>query len=174
VKFGAFTLHLPALRTPEAQMMLQAFAAVEAPLWRPAVSGIAALPSPPPPPQVLGWRGYARCGELAVAVPLLEALDTLVHGARREAGGVWLSDAALADMGAPESQVRRLLKALGYTPARRASPGEPTLWRRRGEATRPPAPEPVRDTPFAALAALQPQPASPRRRRRRPRKPAAA
>lgn len=197
VRFGAYTLYLPGLRAPQAQPMLLAFAGVEAPQWRPP-PGLSALPTPEPSAQVRGWRGLARCGELVAPVELLEAIDALIRSTPHEAGGVRLTDAALDGLGLGEGQGRRLLKALGYTPAKHGEPGEATLWRRRAtaprphrQAERPPSP----DNPFAALAALkavtpppsprpkrpQPQPKSeptaetaapaPRRRRRRPRKP---
>ena len=177
VRFGAFALHLPALSTAEARTLLQAFAAVAAPHWRPPPCGIATLPQPPPPALALGWRGLVRCGDIAAPVALLEALDALVHAAPREAGGVRLDDTALVALGLPDGQGPRLLKALGYTPARQAEPGQSILWRRRGEAPCRPSATPARaplDTPFAALAALQPAAPAPRRRRRRPPRPAAA
>jgi ATP-dependent RNA helicase SUPV3L1/SUV3 len=184
VRFGAYALYLPSLAAPEAEVLLTAFAGVEALHWRPPPGRISALPSPAPSDLALGWRRLARCGELAAPVELLEALDALIHAAPREAGGVRLGDEALEGLGMARDQGRRLLKALGYTPIKRTEPDRPTLWRRRSDAPHPrPAVQraPSPDNPFAALATLKPveRPVAPRaaeaaqlrRRRRRLRKP---
>ncbi|WP_158916674.1 helicase-related protein [Caulobacter sp. S45] len=175
VRFGAYALYLPGLRNPEAKALLQAFAGVEAPRWRPSCETVVALPSPPPSARTLGWRGLARCGDLAAPVELLEALDALIRSAPQAAGGVRLADEALDGLGLAPGMGRRLLKALGYVAAKRVEAGELPLWRRRAAVPRanPPAPRPPSpDNPFAALAALKSEAVPPRRRRRqRPRKP---
>jgi ATP-dependent RNA helicase SUPV3L1/SUV3 len=78
-----------------------------------------------------------------------------------------LSDQARQELGWSEAEADRILKALGFTRARKAQPDAPPAWRPPWLEARPkPA---ARDThsPFAALAALKPAPA---RKRRPPRR----
>ena len=180
VRLGAFSLFLPGVLTETAAPLLQAFATVEAPGWRPPPHLPSQLPSPEPAAEVLGWRGLAPVGELAVPVAMLEALSDLIRRAEREAGGVLLPAADIASIGLEPAPAARLLKALGYARARQAKAGEPDLWRYRQprpagsaatiDAVRagvaPSAPAPGAH-PFAVLAALQPQ--AERVKRRRPR-----
>ena len=170
VRLGAFSLYLPGLLAETARPLLQAFAAVEAPRWRPALSLPSDLPTPPPPAHALGWRGLAAIGGLAAPVAMLEALSDVIRQAPRIAGAVKLEDAALQAAGLDPQIAARLLKALGYARARRLTEGEPSLWRYRRPkpprgvpAASAPLPPPA-STPFAALAALQQPAARPKRR----------
>jgi ATP-dependent RNA helicase SUPV3L1/SUV3 len=173
VRFGAFSLFMPALLRPEARAFLAAFAALAAPPdWRPSLQAPSPLPEPAPPPAALGALGLRAVAGLTVPVEALEALDAALRAAPREAGGSALAPAAMVDHGWSEADTARILRGLGYAAARKAAPGEPILWRRR----RPRADTdiaPPRASPFAALAALSPgAPAMARkpRRRRRPRR----
>ncbi|MFZ2104867.1 MAG: helicase-related protein, partial [Roseiarcus sp.] len=65
VRFGAFSLYLPALLTPEAQGVAAVFAELAAPGWRPAPDRLTALPQPPPPHQALALRGLRAVAGLA-------------------------------------------------------------------------------------------------------------
>ena len=175
VRFGAFSLFLPSLLEPRALAFTAAFARIEAPAWSPPVDRPSRLPDPSPSPRALAALGLRACGPFAVPAPALERLDALLRAAPRQAGGLMLSDQALADLGWEPAVAAPILRALGYAPARRREAGEPAVWRRRSE----PAPAPVvtvrPDSPFAALAALTaPPPAAARRKRRRLRKPRAA
>jgi ATP-dependent RNA helicase SUPV3L1/SUV3 len=175
VRFGAFSLFLPALLRPEARDGLAAFAAVETPHWRPSPGEVVALPEPAPPPRVLAAYGLRRCGGLGVPVEALERLDGLLRDAPREGGGVGLSDAALAELGWSPETAARILRALDYVPVRRKTGDGPPRWRRRSTPPVPKAPVARPDSPFAALAALHAPPPAQRRRkpRRRVRKAAA-
>ncbi len=180
VRFGAFALFLPSLQTPEAATLLYAFAAVEAPRWRPHGGRPSPLGKLPPSARALGWRGLVACAGLAVPVATLERLDSLIRAAPRQAGGVVLADAQLETLGWSVVDARRVLKSLGYACTQRGVDGEPAVWRRRtpraavnapvaGSAAAP------RVSPFAALSALKyPAAASRRPRRRKPRRPAAS
>ena len=170
VRLGAFSLYLPGVLGEAAVPLLHAFAAVEAPYWRPPPHAPSRMPSPPPPARACGWRGLAPIGELAAPVAMLEALSDVIRTAPREAGAVKLEDAALAAVGLDPANAARLLKALGYARARRPVDGEPGLWRHRSprQGERPDAPSaPAVEAgggPFAALAALQRPPVALKRR----------
>ena len=88
VRFGAFSLYLPALMTPEAQAIGAVFAELAAPRWRPAPDGLTVLPHPAPPPEALEPPGLARRrgprGARAGARAARRARPQL--GARRNAG----------------------------------------------------------------------------------------
>jgi ATP-dependent RNA helicase SUPV3L1/SUV3 len=174
VRFGAFSLFLPALLAPEARQGLAAFAGVETPHWRPAPGQTLALPDPSPPPRMLAAYGLRACGGLAVPVETLERLDAILRDSPREGGGVGLSDAALAELGWTTETAARILRALDYVTVKRRTPGEPSRWRRRSVKAEPVAAGPIirPDSPFAALAILHAPPVRkprPRRRIRNPR-----
>jgi hypothetical protein len=105
-------------------------------------------------------------------VEQLERLDELMRQGETKAGGVVLSETGRDELGWTEAEAFEVLRGLGFAPANRPGPGEPTAWRRRtihAAPERPAAAQPL--SPFAALAALQAQPAAPihrpRKRRRK-------
>jgi len=148
VRIGAFSLLLPSQAAPEARAFAQAFAL-----------------QAPSPARALGLRGLLAVGGLTVPAAALERLDEQLR-----AGGMMLSDEARAALGWSEDEARRILRDLGFTPARRAESGGRTLWRRRTARPAPPRADKVAPaSPFAALAALKAAPAPIRRRRRKPR-----
>jgi ATP-dependent RNA helicase SUPV3L1/SUV3 len=170
VRFGAFSLFMPALLASEARAFAGAFTALLAPEWRPSRNGPSVLPEPPPAAALAGLGLRAVAG-LAVPVETLEALDAALRAAPQQAGGAVLDDAAIATLGWTPDQARRILRGLGFTPATKTAAGAPAIWRRRR-----PRPEadgaPAKVSPFAALAALAaPQQAPRRKRARRPRRP---
>src|SRR6202008_4826219 len=75
LRFGAFSLFMPALLTPEALKFPGAFADRAAPHWRPRADGLSHLPNPVPPALVLAQRGLRAVAGLAVPVEALERLD---------------------------------------------------------------------------------------------------
>ena len=81
VRFGAFSLYLPALTTREAQLLGEPFAALARPGWRPAADALTALPHPMPPPEALALRGLRAVGGFAVPAAALERLDALAREA---------------------------------------------------------------------------------------------
>ncbi|MEE8535873.1 MAG: hypothetical protein V3S45_07465, partial [Kiloniellales bacterium] len=99
----------------------------------------------------------------------LERLDVLLRAAPRQGGGALLGEQAAVELGWSPEQLAQVLRALGFAPAVRARPGEPTAWRRRQPAAAPETTA-AAASPFAALAALKPQPAEPRARRPRRRR----
>jgi ATP-dependent RNA helicase SUPV3L1/SUV3 len=175
VRFGAFSLYLPALLNAEAQRFSAAFAQMASPHWRPGSEGLTPLPDPPPPPGALAFWGVRAVAGLAVPVEALERLDSLIRAAPRQAGGVVLDDAALAGLGWSAEQAARILRGLGFAPARKPEAGAPMVWRRRQTRAPVERAKPASSSPFAALAALTPPPAAPtpatpRVRRRRVRR----
>ena len=83
VRFGAFSLFLPALLTAEALAIGDVFAHLKAPRWRPAAGKLSVLPSPAPPTEALSLRGLAAVAGLAIPVLALEKFDAM---ARAEPG----------------------------------------------------------------------------------------
>jgi ATP-dependent RNA helicase SUPV3L1/SUV3 len=176
VEFGAFAIFLPSLLTAEARALLSPFAQLAAPTWRPLLDRPSRLPQTPPGPLALGWRGLTACGDLAVPVARLEALADLIRIAPKREGGVALADSALIEAGWGLNDAAAVLKALGYTPARRPDAEQPAIWRRRQvkapQTVAAPPLEKQPPSPFSALAALRvappPVPARRPRRRRKP------
>ena len=169
VRFGAFSLFLPDLLSPEARSFARAFAQLTAPDWRPRSDAPTALPDPPPPATALAAWGLRAVAGLAAPVEALEDLDALIRAAPRRAGGALLDELALAGLGWSPHQADMILRALGFTPARRPVAGQPTPWRRRQSKTAA-ALKPAAASPFAALAGFAAEPKAAPRRRRRPRR----
>lgn len=167
VRLGAFSLYMPALLKPSALAFAQGFTPREG---RPSDGR---LTGPVPPPTVLAAFGLRAVGGYAVPVETLERLDALLRGAAKPG---LLSTEAREELGWDETQAKDIMRALNFAPTHKAKPGEPVVWRRRGEKPKlQPAPKPSPHSPFAALAALkEPPPAPPQRRPRRRRKPARA
>ena len=187
VRFGAFSLSLPALRGEAARAHLAAFAHLLAPGWRPSVQRLSRLPDPAPSARALAAQGLQAVAGLAVPLDALERLDALLREAPAEQGASRLPETAPETLGWSLDETTRILRGLGYARVAKPVAGEGSLWRRRRSAPAPdPAAAPVErpGSPFAKLAGLAPapapvapEPAAPRRRRprRRPRaKPAAA
>ena len=172
VRFGAFSLYLPALLAPPASLVGTIFADLARRDWRPALDVLTALPHPLPPPEALSLRGLRAVAGLAVPVATLERLDALARSAAPQAGGaVELTPQLLADLGWKPGQATQILGALGFQRVRKAEPTGEELWRRRVASAKAPADAPA--SPFAALAPLVKTPGSaarrPRRRKRRAR-----
>ncbi len=166
VYFGAFSLYLPALLTPEAQATASAFAELAAPDWRPAASGLSLLPQPSPPSEALGLRGLRAVAGFAAPVEALERLDALMRAAPQEAGGALLTPQLLAGLGWAAGQAEGVLRGLGFFPARKADSNGASLWRRRRRKTDAAPTAPAAPSPFAALTTLTPSPSARRRARR--------
>jgi ATP-dependent RNA helicase SUPV3L1/SUV3 len=158
VRFGAFSLYLPALLTPEAQEVAAVFAELVQPGWRPADQGLTALPDPRPPTQALALRGLRGIAGVAAPVEALERLDALIRAAPQEAGAFRLAQEVWTGFGWERGPAERLLRVLGFVPARKPDAEGSSLWRRRGR--------PAEASP--ALSAALPR-TTPGRRRRRPR-----
>ena len=173
VRFGAFSLYLPALLAPPASLLGAVFAELARPDWRPSPDGLTALPHPSPPPEALSLRGLRAVAGFAAPVASLERLDALARAADPQAAGaVRLTPQLLADLGWKPGQAEQILRALGFERARKSEPTEASLWRRRSAATKAPSgaqPSSAEPSPFAALAPLVKTPAKPRRQRRRKR-----
>ncbi len=174
VRFGAFSLFLPALLEARARDFTAAFVSGEHRDWRPPINLISPLPQPQPSPKALAFRGLSAVGGLAVPVEQLERLDALARAAPRQGGGFLLSEQATQELGWTDEEARTVLRALGFVPTAKPRPGEPTAWRRRRQPAEPEAESPPSAaSPFAALAALKDK-APPKRRDRRPRRRAKA
>ncbi len=170
VRFGAFSLFLPALLTAEALAIGAVFAHLKAPRWRPAAGKLSVLPSPAPPTEALSLRGLAAVAGLAVPVLALETFDAM---ARAEPGKrpdlVELTPTLLAAVGWTGAQADTILRSLGFVRVKTTEAAEASLWRRRPFAPRPPAPARPAATQEPVLqraAPSTPAPAGKNRRRR--------
>ena len=167
MRFGAFSLYLPSLLSPEAELVGAAYAELARPGWRPEPGALTALPHPAPPPEALSLRGLRAVGGLAAPIAELERLDARARAALPEgAGAVELTPALLADLKWRPEDAEHVLRALGFVRVRKGEGDDRPLWRRRmGPAKREPSG--LAATPFAALAALaKPLPQAERRARR--------
>jgi ATP-dependent RNA helicase SUPV3L1/SUV3 len=170
VRFGAFSLFLPALLEMSARDFTAPFALLETPDWRPSEQRLSRLPSPRPSARVLSAKGLRAVGAYAAPVEMLERLDGLLRASGQVKGPRKLSDQAREELGWSEEEAAGVMRALSFAPARKPKAGEPSAWRQRRE----PTPEPPRpDSPFAALASLKPAERRPTKRRR-PRRPKVA
>jgi ATP-dependent RNA helicase SUPV3L1/SUV3 len=168
VRFGAFSLYLPSLLEPQAQLLAFAYAELASASWRPDSMGLNPLPHPPPRPQALALRGLRVIGQFAAPIAELERLDALARAAWPEgSGAIDVTDALLADLRWPRDDAHHILRALGFARVREGEGAERAVFRRRSAPDQSaPRPVPVA-TPFAALAALsKPNAAAARRARR--------
>jgi ATP-dependent RNA helicase SUPV3L1/SUV3 len=116
--------------------------------FRPKATGLSVLPEPPPSPRLLSAFGLRAVGRFAAPVELLEALSE-----RRSKGDGRLSDRDLKALHVSAEEAKALSAALKTLRAQQ--PDRPDR-----------APRPVKDSPFAALAALTAPPPPPARRKR--------
>jgi ATP-dependent RNA helicase SUPV3L1/SUV3 len=176
VRFGAFSLFLPALATTQARRLGEVFAALARPGWRPEPDTLSSLPHPLPPPEALALRALRVVGVLVAPVAALERLDALAREAEPKAGGaIRLTPELIAALGWKAAQAEQILNGLGFARARKSGAanggaGEGELWRRRSAPQDGPAGPAV--SPFAALAPFA-KPKAPSRRKR-PRRRSAA
>jgi len=168
VRFGAFSLYLPALATAEARLLGEVFASLARPGWRPERDALTPLPHPLPPPAALSLRALRAVGGFALPVAALERLDALARAAAPEAAGaIPLSPALIAELGWKPGQAAEILRGLGFARARKRDSAETELWRRRAAAAETP-PASTAASPFAALASFaKPMAARDRRLKRR-------
>jgi ATP-dependent RNA helicase SUPV3L1/SUV3 len=165
VRFGAFSLYLPALTTREARLLGEPFAALARPGWRPAADALSALPHPMPPPEALALRGLRAVGGFAVPAATLERLDALAREADpHAAGAVHATPQLFAALGWKPGQAETILRGLGFTRVQKGGEQAAELWRKRPTTDAESAQ--LIASPFAALAPFA-KPASARRRARR-------
>src|SRR5271166_1719705 len=175
VRFGAFSIYLPALLMDEAQAVGAVFARLAAPRWRPALSGLSVLAHPAPPAEALSLRGLQAVGGFAAPVMTLERLDALARGEGGRLGVLELTAELSASFGWTPAETEQILRALGFVRVRKADGAQASQWKLRPIAAR----EPARHPPSAAPASpsrprsVDPAPAKPRVRRRRLRRQAA-
>jgi ATP-dependent RNA helicase SUPV3L1/SUV3 len=168
VRFGAFSIYLPSLLEPQAQLLAFAYAELASASWRPDPMGLNPLPRPAPRPQALALRGLRAVGQFAAPIAELERLDALARAAWPEgSGAIDVTDALLADLKWRRDDAHHILRALGFARVREDEGVGRTVFRRRSAPDQSaPKAGPVA-TPFAALAALtKPNAAAARRARR--------
>jgi ATP-dependent RNA helicase SUPV3L1/SUV3 len=169
VRFGAFSLYLPSLLEPKAQLLASAYAELASFSWRPDPRALNPLPRPTPRPQALGLRGLRPVGQFAAPIAELERLDALARVAWPEgAGAIDATDALLGDLGWRRDDAHHILRALGFARVREGEGAERAIFRRRAASDQARLKPDSVATPFAALAALTKP--SERRLRRRKRK----
>ena len=128
---------------------------------------MSALPQPAPPPEALALHGLRAVARLAAPVEALERLDALARATPQGASAVRLTPEVLAGLGWAPGQAKRILRALGFVPARKAGVGGSNLWRRRLRSTEAALIGPAASPFAAALAGLGAPLAAPARRARR-------
>jgi ATP-dependent RNA helicase SUPV3L1/SUV3 len=168
VRFGAFSLYLPSLLEPQAQLLAVTYAELASFGWRPYPDALNPLPRPAPRPQALSLRGLRPVGQFAAPIAELERLDALARVACPEgSGAIDVTDALLADLKWRRDDAYHILRALGFARVRWGEGVGRTVFRRRSAPDQSaPKAGPVA-TPFAALAALtKPNAAAARRARR--------
>ena len=79
MRFGAFSLFLPALLDARSAAIGAAFAGCAAPRWRPAAEGLSVLPHPAPPPEALASAAFAPSAASPRRSLALERLDALAR-----------------------------------------------------------------------------------------------
>jgi ATP-dependent RNA helicase SUPV3L1/SUV3 len=172
VRFGAFSIYLPALLGPEAQAIGEVFAQLAATGWRPAADGLSILPSPVPPPEALSLRGLRAVAGLALPILSLERLGALSRAEPGRGGVFRLTPDLAMSLGWTLGEAERILRAIGFFRLRKADADATSLWRRRLIAIKAPprpsaAPQTVATEPRTkSLAARARRPR--RRRSRRP------
>jgi ATP-dependent RNA helicase SUPV3L1/SUV3 len=152
VRFGAFSLFLPALVSDAALDFSRAFAAVD---------------PDPRSDRALAARGLRAVGQHLIPAAHLERLDAILRELPAKDGGSVLPPHAAQTLGWTEAQLVEILRGLGFAPARKPAAGEPSVWRRRRQAPKAQPPTKTPHTPFAALAALT---RTTERRSRKPRR----
>jgi ATP-dependent RNA helicase SUPV3L1/SUV3 len=151
VRFGAFSLYLPALFASETRALREKLAEIASPDWRPADAGLAPLPQPAPPIEALALRGLRAVAGLAVPVEALERIDGFSRAAPEE--GFALSPEWLAEFGWRRDSAERILRALGFIFSREDAENT-GLWRRR---QRPADPAPPESAPAPARESARPK-----------------
>ena len=171
VRFGAFSLYLPSLLEPEAQVLALAYAELASGSWRPDPSDAQSAAPSAAASRGARLRGLRAVGQLAAPIAELERLDALARAAWPEgAGAIDVTDALLADLGWRRDDAHHILRALGFARVREGEGAERAVFRRRAAASDPPTFKGAPGaTPFAALAALT-KPAERRTRRRKRRR----
>ncbi len=107
VRFGAFSLYLPALLTEEATAIGAVFADLAAPRWRPARDSLSVVPRPAPPPEALSLRGLTTVANMAVPVLTLEKFGALTRAAHAERPDLVEVTPALLELGRLEARPGR-------------------------------------------------------------------
>ena len=154
MSFGAFTLYLPSLLEPKAQLLASPTPNSQAPRGgrtrRRSIRSRVRRRVPRRSPSRL-----ARCGHLAAPIAELERFDALARAAWPEgAGAIDVTDALLEDLGWRRDDAHHILRALGFARVREGEGAERAFFRRRAPSDQAaPKAEPIA-TPFAALAAL--------------------
>ena len=121
VRFGAFSLYLPALLTPEARGVGAVFAELAAAglaAGPRSLDGLAAAPAAAPRRSLCAV--CAPIAGLAAPVEALERLDALIRAAPQE-GGAWQLPAEVwTGLGWEPGPAERILRALGFVLVRKA------------------------------------------------------
>ena len=174
VRFGVFSLYLPALLGPEAQAIGEVFARLAATEWRPVVAGLSILPWPVPPPEALSLRGLCAVAGLALPLLSLERLGALTRAAPGRAGAIELTHDLAMSLGWTLGEAERILRALGFSRLRKADTDAASLWRRRSIAIKAtPRPLAATQTVETGPRTQSLVPRARRARRRRSKRPAA-
>jgi len=182
VRFGAFSLFLPALVKPRAARLfaLLHHAATGETLFLPPPSAVSLPLNPAIPASAYAAAGFRAAGPRAVRVDALErlsdAIRTLRETAEDKSKGEFPAKPELAAiLGLPGRELEPVLIGLGFKRTRKPEGEEPAHYRPPNSEIRPrrepagsPRPHSDDGSPFGVLAALTQPPAPAKARRRRP------
>ncbi len=166
VRFGEYSIFLPALIKPKQARLASLLRAVAAgtpeKAFLPAAGLMSVAAEPNRPAGDFGAAGFQRCGPLAVRIDMLERLANAIREAREANQGkdFELTPDMTSVLGCSVEDLRGVLSALGYRRIKKGPDPEKAKgerWARRRMKSRPsrPRPAPVVETPFAALAELK-------------------
>ena len=153
VRFGPLDLFCPALLKPEATRWRAALWAADAERPMPALPVPGATTVAAGDAAILALAGFRTVGRQAVRIDIVDRLADFAHRAR-DGRRAFVPDPALAlSMGLSADTLRRLMRLIGFVPAR--APEEGYVWRGAARPRRAAAPRHTgREAPLGVLASL--------------------
>lgn len=151
VRFGAFSIFLPALVKPAAARLKALLWAVHQGITDippPPAAGLTSLPSDPSVPAgFYEAAGFRPCGPRAVRIDMLERLGDIIRSKGQNGqmpDGFAVSNDMMSVLGCGEDDIAQVLRALGFRDAKSKNEAgeETTLWQQRiKRAERGPRPQ---------------------------------
>lgn len=140
VRFGAFSIFLPALVKPAAARLKALLWAVHQGITEippPPAAGLTSLPSDPSVPAgFYEAAGFRPCGPRAVRIDMLERLGDIIRNKGKNGqmpDGFAVSNDMMSVLGCGEDDIAQVLRSLGFrdTKTKNEAGEETTLWQQR-------------------------------------------
>jgi ATP-dependent RNA helicase SUPV3L1/SUV3 len=140
VRFGAFSIFLPALVKPAAARLKALLWAVHQGITEippPPAAGLTSLPTDPSVPAgFYEAAGFRQCGPRAVRIDMLERLGDIIRSKGQNGqmpDGFAVSNDMMSVLGCGEDDIAQVLRALGFRDAKVKNEAgeETTLWQQR-------------------------------------------